>query len=225
MQEDREQLQNRDFPFLRCLSSYCQDNGIELVLMANEFCGNGVRLAEADGYSASNCIFRDHCYQLHSLDYDKNDKLESDYPMGYCVSSRNDASVWLKMNFIRPEDMSVYNDIGIYHFKITGRTGSAAFIKKVANAYLRGGYSGNLLDLWKHLETIDADDDDSYSPRYNIPNSTLNGFIDFWTKENAVICANEICGVTCRYCDCYYKDHIIQQNNNRKTVSPLSPKG
>jgi len=199
---------NRDFLFLGNLSRYCLDNGIELSLIANEFCGNGVRIEEANNYSATSCIFRDHCYLLHSLDYSEADRIAGNYPMGYCISSRRDVSVWLKMNFIRPEDLGVYNRIGINHFKITGRTGTTTFIKRVTNAYLSGSYDGNLLELWKHLETISGESDSTFTSPHIIPNSALNNFIDFWASNMTHVCANEICGITCDYCDQFYKDHI-----------------
>lgn len=74
--------------------------------------------------------------------------------MGRCIQSRARAADWLKMNFIRPEDLKLYNTIGINHFKITGRTGSTNYILKVAEAYADGYFNGNILELWKHLETI-----------------------------------------------------------------------
>lgn len=199
---------NRDFAFLRALSNYCCGQNIELVLIANEFCGNGVYDSSSHSYSATSCILRDHCYSLHSLDYERADTLPGDYPMGYCIDSRSDAAIWLKMNFIRPEDLPVYNNIGVSHFKITGRTGTTAFIKKVTDAYIQGIYDGNLLDLWKHLETISEQLDSTFIPVHTIPNGQLDGFIDYWAKSTNHNCANEVCGITCRYCDDYYKQHF-----------------
>lgn len=199
---------NRDFPFLRALSGYCYEQNIELILIANEFCGNGVYNASTRSYSATGCIFRDHCYALHSLDYSKTDILPNDYPMGYCIGSRSDASIWLKMNFIRPEDLPIYNKIGVSHFKLTGRTGTTTFIRRVANAYIQGMYDGNLLDLWKHLETISDESDGIFTPTHIIPNSCLNGFINYWANSTNHNCANELCGITCKYCDNYYEQCI-----------------
>ncbi len=203
---------NRDFPFLRSLSDYCCKQNIELILIVNEFCGNGVYNESAGSYSATSCIFRDHCYLLHSLGYDSTDVLPDDYPMGCCTNSRNDMSIWLKMNFIRPEDLPIYNNIGISHFKITGRTGTTEFIKKVTNAYIRGAYDGNLLDLWKHIETIPMESDSTFTPLYIIPNNKLDGFINHWANLTYYNCANEVCGVTCRYCDDYYLVHFFNDS-------------
>jgi len=200
---------NRDFPFLRSLSNYCNKNDVELVLMVNEFCGSGVKIEDTGYCSATSCILRDHCYQLHSLDYNIRDVLDGDYPMGFCISSRNDSSAWLKMNFIRPEDLGAYSTIGINHFKVTGRTGSTSLIKRISNAYLAESYTGNLLDLWKHLETIGKSDDIAFSPTHVILNPTLDGFIEAWTGKDGLICANEVCGVSCDYCDKFFAKHCL----------------
>jgi collagenase-like PrtC family protease len=201
---------NREIQFLKNLAQYCNDNQIILTLMANEFCGNGLNET-----NATNCIFRDHCYSLHSSDYNADEKLDGDYPMGYCINSRNSGSVWLKMNFIRPEDMKLYNTIGINHFKITGRTATTKFAIRVIEAYLQEYYFGNLLDLWKHLETINSGNDADYTPLCSIPNDKLDGFVKFWFDNPSHICANEICGETCKHCDNYYTSKF----NNSKILT------
>ena len=99
--------------------------------MVNELCGNGLE----EGSGATNCIFRDHCYELHSIGYTKEDSIYYDYPMSRCIQSRSKATDWIKMNFIRPEDLKLYNTIGINHFKITGRTGRADYGAEKAKAF------------------------------------------------------------------------------------------
>ena len=196
---------NREVAFLRNLARYCNNNSIVLSVMVNEFCGNG--LEERSG--ATNCIYRDHCYELHSIGYDKEGSIYSDYPMGRCIQSRTKAVDWLKMNFIRPEDLKLYNMIGINHFKITGRTGNTDYILKVAEAYASGYFDGNILGLWKHLETITGERDDSnYIPNCYINNRKLENFLNFWFENEKHICANEECGVSCTYCDSFYESNI-----------------
>ena len=176
-----------------------------LTLMVNEFCGNGL----LNGNGATNCIYRDHCYELHSLGYKKEDSICCDYPMGRCIQSRSKNIDWIKMNFIRPEDLGLYNTIGIDHFKITGRTGSTNYLCKVIKAYFNGQFSGNLLELWKHLETVDGKIDDStYIPECYIENRKLDGFLELWFKNEGHICANEECGVSCTYCEKFFNNNI-----------------
>ena len=160
---------NRDINFLSAAARYCNEHDIVLTLLANEFCGNGI--TESDEIKgATGCIFRDHCYQLHSAGYQKETKLHKDYPMGMCIASRKSKSVWLKMNYIRPEDVKRYNEIGIDHFKLTGRTGSTAHLQEIMRAYMKESYDGNLLGLWKHLETIKEEKEESFRPQVYIDN-------------------------------------------------------
>lgn len=196
---------NREVKFLKSLADYCNTNNIVLSVMVNEFCGNG--LSEKSG--VSNCIYRDHCYSLHSIGYNREDRIFCDYPMGRCIQSRVKATDWLKMHFIRPEDLKLYNTIGINHFKITGRTGSTNYILKVAEAYADEYFDGNLLELWKHLETIgSAKDDSTFMPSYYIDNRKLDNFLNFWFENEIHSCANEECGVSCNYCENFYNKYI-----------------
>lgn len=201
---------NREVRFLKRLADYCNSNNIYLSLMVNEFCGNGLRR----GSGATNCIYRDHCYSLHSIGYDAGEFLYNDYPMGMCIRSRSKATDWLKMNYIRPEDLRLYRAIGINHFKVTGRTGSTDYILKTAKAYADECFNGNLLELWKHLETIgEAMDENAYTPDCYIDNKMLDGFLDFWFKNEQHICANEVCGISCTYCDSFYNEQIMGKND------------
>lgn len=196
---------NREVKFLKNLAAYCNKNGIILSVMVNEFCGNGLE----QGSGATNCIYRDHCYSLHSIGYDKNEQIYNNYPMERCIQSRAKATDWLKMNFIRPEDLRLYNTIGISHFKITGRTGSTNYILKVAEAYADEHFDGNLLELWKHLETISEECDDStYVPNCYINNGKLETFLNFWFDDEQHICANEECGISCTYCNSFFNKYI-----------------
>jgi hypothetical protein len=199
---------NREIIFLTKLAEYCKKRDIIVTLIANEFCGNGVMPKDGESIVASNCIYRDHCYCLHSLDYGTDDELDDNYPMGRCIESRNDNSVWLKLYFIRPEDMKLYNSIGINNFKITGRTSGFSFLEKVVTAYLKESHDGDLLDLWKHPETIGASED-LFVSEYSLPNYKLEGFLQYWFKNPEHRCSNELCGETCAYCNDFYRDRVL----------------
>ena len=196
---------NRDILFLQNLAKYCQKTAITPTLLANEFCGNGSSLSSC----TTGCIYRSHCYQLHSIGYSEKDAIDT-YPMNRCMDSRRSAANWLKLNFIRPEDMHLYNEIGINHFKITGRTGSTDHLIRIIQAYMDEKYEGNLLSLWKHLETIASKNDASFVPTVFINNRELDGFLDFWFSLRKNGCDNEVCGETCHYCETFLSKHVIQ---------------
>lgn len=193
---------NRDFKFLENAAKYCNDNGIIYELMANEFCGVGGK-----NY-ATHCIYRDSCYMCHATNHTYEDTMLLDnYPMNICTKSRNENQAnWLRMRWIRPEDVKVYNEIGLNHFKITGRTGSTEYIIRTITAYLEGTFKGNLIELWKPLESIKPNTLESDIVKIEIDNSRLDNFIDVF--KNGKVCDYEVCGETCKYCDNFYKSIV-----------------
>lgn len=53
----------------------------------------------------------------------------------------------LNSNFIRPEDLAVYEEMGINSFKITGRSKPVDWLQEVVYAYVYRSYNGNLMRL------------------------------------------------------------------------------
>jgi len=115
----------------------------------------------------------------------------------------------LKARWVRPEDLSHYEAIGIDDFKIAGRRMSTQWIINSVKAFSSRKYEGNLIDIIqgfsmsfggleqkdpnvKLTETIGKE---SKSKLY-IDNTKLNGFIDFFKKQNCVAMCNE-----CNYCE------------------------
>jgi len=201
-------LKNRSIRFLKSASSYCNESGIVLNLMVNEFCAIGGN--EGAKTYTTHCIYRDSCYLCHS----ENESIEDDqlldrYPMGYCIPSRNDKSSWLKALFIRPEDIRLYHGLGINHFKVTGRTGTTQYILGTTEAYVRRSWDGNLLALWKPLETILSGESElEFSHCHEIDNKKLEGFLSYWFDNQLHECANEVCGETCDYCNAFCKQAL-----------------
>jgi collagenase-like PrtC family protease len=189
---------NRDFKFLSKAAEYCKKNGIIYELMANEFCGVG-----GEGY-ATHCIYRDSCYMCHATNHTYGDSvLLNNYPMDLCTKARGeDPANWLRLKWIRPEDLRYYNAIGLKHFKITGRTGSTQYISETIRSYLEESYNGNLLNLWKPLESIKADITEAQVSKVDIPNKKLDKFIYPWIEGKN--CDYEVCGETCNYCKNFY---------------------
>lgn len=198
-------MKNRSVKFLKIAAKFCNDNDIALELMVNEFCSSGGK-----DY-ATHCIYRDSCYLCHAENITKKDDLSiNHYPMRYCMTSRNvDSANWLRVRFIRPQDIHYYENIGIKHFKITGRTGTTEYISKMAEAYLKREWNDNLLSLWKPLETITSGQNEfEFKQPANIDTTKLDGFLDHWFDDPNFDCANEVCGTTCRYCHKFWEDHI-----------------
>jgi len=197
-------LKNRDISFLKKAAEIAKQFSSYIELMANEFCG----AASNDGESLSHCIYRDTCYIHHASNVTKEDsQLFNTYPMERCIMGRDTSMYnWLRTRFILPQDMKRYEEIGIDHFKITGRTGSTEYLKKVIEAYVNEDWSGNLLGLWKQLTTIYDDqlNDATYEGSFYIDSSKLKNFMDRWFNEN-FICSDVLCGHECTYCKDYYE--------------------
>lgn len=197
---------NRSFRFIQNAAAYCRQNSIKLTLMANEFCSTG---GARESYSTS-CIFRESCYFCHAEnETKKDDLLFRGYPMSQCMASRASGASWLKCFFIRPEDLEFYQSIGVSQFKITGRTGSTNYLRTILEAYMRKEFDGNLLSLWKPLQTIrNGRGELEFTHKLFIDNKQLGRFLDNWKKNRSHNCSDELCGVTCTYCDEFYKDML-----------------
>lgn len=107
---------------------------------------------------------------------------------------------WLKINFIRPEDLKYYEKIGINFFKIQGRQ---TFIKggdvvKVAECYFKEDFDGDLVDLINCFSGLN-------NFKVTIPNKSLDGFLKpFYEKEN--FCTHD-CS-SCDYCDVFLENIV-----------------
>lgn len=204
-------LKNRNKEFLTRAAKYCNENGIILELLANEFCG--VAGVDVNGnHYATHCAYRDSCYLCHACNKTKEDSESyNNYPMNFCMSARNSTpEAWLRMRWIRPEDQHYYNEIGINYFKVSGRTGSTEYLAKVIEAYMSETFDDNLLTLWKPLETIyDGQNELQHKHNINIPNKKLDGFLDKWFKGNGWECENHMCGGDCKYCEEFAKKNNL----------------
>ncbi|MFH1397318.1 MAG: U32 family peptidase [Candidatus Omnitrophota bacterium] len=66
----------------------------------------------------------------------------------YCSYLRiKDPANYIRADWIRPEDIHYYEDLGINSIKIVNRGMSTPALKMIVEAYTRGSFEGNLLDL------------------------------------------------------------------------------
>lgn len=59
----------------------------------------------------------------------------------------------LKSPFIRPEDVSLYNDVGD-GIKLCGRTREPTIVRRILESYFSGKYEGNLLEIMDSMEPL-----------------------------------------------------------------------
>jgi collagenase-like PrtC family protease len=54
--------------------------------------------------------------------------------------------------FVRPEDLSVLEEVGVHRFKISGRNQTTAWLVRAATAYAARRYDGDLLDILSYVQ-------------------------------------------------------------------------
>jgi len=132
------------------------------------------------------------------------------YYVDYCVlrctlDRLRDISQTIKCRWVRPEDLHIYEEIGIDVFKISSRSMPTGRILRAATAYSSRRYQGNLYDILNVLTPKTGSINSVLSgeqanvagspPRLYIDNQALEGFLDFFRKQN---CSSG-CG-SCDYC-------------------------
>lgn len=157
---------NRDFKLLRALRKRLR---CELALLVNLGCLIHCPLRDyhANFISHSSESFAIGCYL--------------DYSLAKCtqIKSVNPVEV-IKASWIRPEDLSKYEKIGITQFKLGGREKGMDWVLRAVAAYSARKYSGNLNDLVIGLDGIDPFGEFPI----RLDNRRLDGFIDFFTKKD-----------------------------------------
>jgi len=121
-----------------------------------------------------------------------------DYPLVWCTQEKSRAEAqMLKSPWIRPEDLTLYEELGYHEFKLAGREMDPLWIERAARAYAGRRYDGDLNDLilgFDHLEPFGR------LPT-RLPNRALDGFVEFFRKKHD-------CRLGCR--DCRYCDDFAQ---------------
>jgi len=132
------------------------------------------------------------------------------YYVDYCVlrctlDRLRDVSQVIKCRWVRPEDIHVYEEIGIDVFKISGRSMPSERILHAATAYSSRHYEGNLYDILNvitpkagfissPLPGVQSSVIGSV-PKFYIGNQALEGFMDFFKKQNCTSGCSQ-----CNYC-------------------------
>jgi collagenase-like PrtC family protease len=92
---------------------------------------------------------------------------------------------FLRANLVRPEDLKIYEEMGVRNFKITGRSKGPGWMLEVVKAYLQRSYDGNLIRLTGIDPNLNAE-----SWIY-LENQSLEGFLKGFptnVKDNEAYC-------------------------------------
>ena len=138
-----------------------------------------------------------------------------DYCVLRCTLDRlRDVSEVIKSRWVRPEDIHIYEDIGMDMFKISGRAMPTEKILRAAAAYSSRQYQGNLYDILNVItprpgsvnSTLPGEQGNGVRvpPRFYIDNQALDGFVEFFKKQD--------CSSGCSHCGYCQRiaDRVIQ---------------
>ncbi|ABP94689.1 peptidase U32 [Metallosphaera sedula] len=125
---------NRNFRLLRSLQKL--QRRVDFELITNNSCLWG-------------CVYR-RTHDIVSSQSSVEGGIEAwfEYPILFCATDvRNDLANIIRMRWIRPEDLVVYEGLGFDRFKIAGRNKRTEWLVRAVKAYANRKYDGNLLDI------------------------------------------------------------------------------
>ena len=147
---------HRELDVLRSMQQAAQ--GVELQLIVNNWCRQDCAIAGNHAVNLSNA----------------SQSRSRGFPLDYCSLVCNELRLkepvnYLRANWIRPEDLSIYEEMGFHNFKIVERNTPTAILVERARAYAERRYDGNLLDLVQNyaypVEKVGKKGEDAWSYR------------------------------------------------------------
>lgn len=128
---------NRDFDLIRALVR----QGLRVEVLVNQTC-------------LKDCPYRAHHLNTSSIAAQTgSDCPVFEFPIVECGSEMvRDPARLLSGIFVRPEDLSVYEEAGVSRFKVSGRNRSTDWLVRAAGAYADRRYEGNLLDILSYVQ-------------------------------------------------------------------------
>jgi len=188
----------------------------------------------------TSCLYDCHLFQYHALLAAHGSQIAYSHKAGFAVdycaiscrySRLADPSRFIHSQWIRPEDLSIYEEIGIDGIKLIDRRCSTDTIVKITKSYCQRKYEGNLLDLLpafhgksvKNLGNLLLKIRYYFHPFENnmvnsfrakrllkdidvyIDNKKLDGFIKKFIEED---CSLKQCS-QCQYCNRIAKETVV----------------
>lgn len=159
------------------------------------------------------CPLRD--YHSNVISHSR-ESIEGQFHVDYCYyncagQKVSDPSELLRMPWVRPEDVGLYLEEGVEHFKIAGRekmgggpSSHSEWIAMVTEAY-HSGRSHDMAKLLVGLEGIQAltGERGPEPPELRIDSRKLDGFMRFFERERCDFnCAR------CNYCDAWARKAV-----------------
>ncbi len=151
---------NRNYEDLKMMVSFLKIRDMDLEIMVNESCLRRCNFREDHyrilGEGGSDRKFHETCNMI---------KIINPYQL-------------LMANFIRPEDLGIYEEMGVTMFKITGRSKPMDWLEEVVQGYLNREYKGNLYRLLGTDPLLEIE------RKVLINNKALDGFLAEYTRSD-----------------------------------------
>jgi collagenase-like PrtC family protease len=126
---------NKNFSEIKRISDHCK---CDTQLIANMTCKRGCAFVTLHGNL--------NAHASHS--WSKTNRYNMDYYFVNCLAcAMSDPLSVIKSNWIRPEDVLKYEELGIKRFKLAERGLTSSSLSKIIDGYRGGSYDGNLMDL------------------------------------------------------------------------------
>lgn len=163
------------------------------------------------------CIYRPFHQNQCSHDNYSGQNSTTFYPHRCMLKRVEEPGNMLRLGWIRPEDMNLYNQCGVEYFKIQGRhTVLKGDPVRTVKCYLDESFDGNLFEL---LDCF------SLTNSFNtyLDNKKLDGYIKpFW--EHQGFCKNDCSN--CHYCDKFVEKCIdLEEAKKKKSMAEEFYKG
>jgi len=128
---------NRDFALIRGIVG----TGARVEILVNQTCIQG-------------CPYRAHHLNTSSVSSQPGAPCPAlEYPLLECgLELVRDPGRLIAGIFVRPEDLEVYEEVGVHRFKVSGRNKSTDWLLRAARAYAAREYHGNLLDILSYVQ-------------------------------------------------------------------------
>ncbi|MDD5166659.1 MAG: U32 family peptidase [Candidatus Omnitrophica bacterium] len=135
---------NRNFELIKKIR---ETVGCSLQLIANNACLYDCPFTIYHALLGAHSAQEGHILKGFSIDF---------YRIMCIYEKLKDPVNFIRADWIRPEDLSSYEDLGIDYIKIVSRGMTTAAIKSIVKAYTDREHNGNLLDLfYSHQKNVD----------------------------------------------------------------------
>jgi len=138
-----------------------------------------------------------------------------------CMKRRlEDPAELIKAPWVRPEDVALYEEVGINNFKIGDRAARTAWLLNVVRAYASRRHEGNLLDLF-NISTgtiqfvLHPYAGEGFTPALPyVDNRLLDGFIRHFRERSCCLASCEECG----YCERIARKAVTSSSDVQRTA-------